>query len=125
MNTRAEAALAGLLEEAAQSMQRLAGGMAVCTFSRAGVPVPGIKYAEGRWAALRETQRKAAADEDLAGTAARVASVWEAALRRGREANSGKDWIAYYTGGVDALAEFNELVTGGSPSGAQRLARRP
>jgi hypothetical protein len=34
--------LDALLEDAAVTLGRLAGGAAVCTFSRAGVPVPGI-----------------------------------------------------------------------------------
>ncbi len=109
--TAAEAAiLEGLLEDAAQSMQRLSGGMAVCTFTRAGKAVPGVKYAEGRWAALRETHRKVSATHSVADVVAQVSTTWQPALLRSRERNAGADWIAYYTGGLDALAELADRV---------------
>jgi hypothetical protein len=112
MNATEMTVLSGLLEEAAQSMQWLSAGMAVCTFARAGKPVPGAKYAEGRWAALRETQRKASANQNLTAVLAQVTTTWESALGRGREARTGPDWIAYYTGGLDALAELTDRSAG-------------
>ncbi|HSN12855.1 MAG TPA: hypothetical protein VLS51_12180, partial [Propionibacteriaceae bacterium] len=88
------AVLEGLLDDAAQTMQRLSGGMAVCTFTRAGKPVPGVKYAEGRWAALRETHRRYAAVPSMADLVADVTTTWRSALDRARERAAGADWLA-------------------------------
>lgn len=112
MNASQTTVLPGLLEEAAKSMQRLSGGMAVCTLTRSGKPVQGVKYAEGRWAALRETERKASADQELTDVLAQVTTTWQSALRRGRETRTGPEWIAYYTGGLDALAELTDRSGG-------------
>lgn len=101
--------LDALVEHAARILHEAAGGAAVCTFTKAGVPVPGIKYAEGRWAALREVQRArrsspaAATSADLAATALLA---WQTALDRAEGAGSGADWLAYRHGGVDALADL-------------------
>ena len=40
-------------------LETAAGGGAVCAFTKAGIPVPGIKYAEGQWAALQEVAQLA------------------------------------------------------------------
>lgn len=110
MSAAADRALAGLLDEASRTMQRLAGGTAVCTFTRAGTPVPGMKHAEGRWAALRQVQRSAASGAPLAAEAARVRGEWAASLDRARERRSGRDWLAYYAGGVDALDDLADAA---------------
>lgn len=98
--------LDGLLESAARDLQRLSGGAAVCTFTRAGVPVPGIKYAEGRWAALRELQRELTRDSTDTTTARAALTRWTDALGTLRDRGAGADWIAYRTGGVDALTDL-------------------
>nr|NLI51182.1 hypothetical protein [Propionibacterium sp.] len=126
---RAAEVLAGLLDEAARSLQRLAGGAAVCTFTRAGQPVPGIKYAEGRWAALRETQRRATVsappggtagvDDPVLATAAEVRATWAKNLQRAHERKAGPDWIAYHTGGLDALADLALHAAPGGRLGGQ------
>jgi hypothetical protein len=101
--------LDALVDDAARSLHEAAGGAAVCTFTKAGVPVPGIKYAEGRWAALREVQRAtrsapaAATSADLAATAL---VTWQAALDRVLSTGGGADWLAYRHGGVDALTDL-------------------
>jgi hypothetical protein len=78
----------------------------VCDLSRAGVPAPEVKHAEGRWAALREVQRGARGTDD-AGTAARALAIsWSADLERLRRSDAGPDWIAYRTGGLAALREL-------------------
>lgn len=102
--------LEALTEEAATSMSRLAGGAAVCTFTRAGIAVPGIKYAEGRWAALREVHRGAGPSDDDARAAAESSLVtWRTQLAAVEERGAGRDWIAYRTGGVDALTELLDV----------------
>ncbi len=95
--------LDALLQDASLTLARLAGGAAVCTFSRAGVPVPGIKYAEGRWAALREVQRSTSAGGDPVTAAASALSSWIGQLDSAVSRGQGRDWVAYRSGGVDAL----------------------
>jgi len=105
------------LSHASEDMQRLAGGAAVCTFTRSGRAVPGIKYAEGRWAALRELQRlTAGADEAAAATAiAERTTAWQVQLDALVQRGAGADWIAYRTGGVDALHDLSTARGASSP----------
>lgn len=65
--------------------------------------MPGIKYPEGAWAALREVKRAGRAGGDLAERAIAVRAKWQADLASHERRGSGPDWIAYLTGGVDAL----------------------
>lgn len=95
-----------LVVAAAEALDAASGGNAVCTFTRAGAPVPGIKYAEGRWAALREVQRTVAAGAPLGDAVARVARGWADALAALRSRGAGTDWIAYRSGGSDALGDL-------------------
>lgn len=99
-----------MVDAAAEEMARLAGGMAVCTFTKAGKPVLGIKYAEGRWASLRELQRAVAKGTTHADAAAEAAESWRKKLTALEDRGANKDWIAYHHGGVDALAEFAETM---------------
>ncbi|MBI1375877.1 MAG: hypothetical protein GC157_00105 [Frankiales bacterium] len=110
MSATLDERLDALLELAARDMDRLAGGAAVCTFTRAGVPVPGIKYAEGRWAALRELHRARRRSPDDGSLADGILGTWRDQLAALRERGAGPDWIAYRTGGVDALTELLEAA---------------
>lgn len=105
------------LAHASEDMQRLAGGAAVCTFTRSGRAVPGIKYAEGRWAALRELQRLTAGtdDEQTTGTIAERTAAWQSQLDALVHRGAGTDWIAYRTGGVDALHGLSTARGASSP----------
>ncbi len=108
--------LDALVDDAARSLHEAAGGAAVCTFTKAGVPVPGIKYAEGRWAALREVQRahrRAPAGTTSTDLAAGALTTWQAALDRLESSGGGADWLAYRHGGVDALTDL--LATTAEP----------
>lgn len=100
------AALAARLAASTADLQRLGAGAAICTFSRAGVAVPGLKYTEGRWAALRQVQRSPLFERDSAGAVAEVVADWADDLTRQQARQAGPDWIAYRTGGLDALAEL-------------------
>lgn len=93
-----------LIADAVTLMQERAGGASVCAMSRAGKPVPGVKYAEGRWAALREVQR-AARTRPIEDALAAASATWSASLGRAESTGMGRDWVAYYSGGVDALEE--------------------
>jgi hypothetical protein len=106
--------LAALLADALHRLDEAAGGAAVCGLTKAGVAVPGIKYAEGRWAALREVERErgrgadvtATADAATAEASATALVVWSDALERAVATSAGADWLAYRHGGVDALTDL-------------------
>jgi len=116
MSTPTTDLLDALLEDAAVTLGRLAGGAAVCTFSRAGVPVPGIKYAEGRWAALREVQRATSRGAALETASATALVTWGAQLESAVARAAGRDWVAYRTGGVDALGLLIESTATAPPT---------
>lgn len=101
-----------MIAEAADEMARLAGGTAVCTFTKAGTAVPGIKYAEGRWASLRELERAVAKGTTHEEATIKGAKSWQEQLTAMQERGANKDWTAYYHGGVDALSEFADVLAG-------------
>jgi len=78
--------------------------------------MPGIKYPEGAWAALREVKRAARAGGDLGELAVAVRAKWQADLTSHEQRGSGPDWIAYITGGVDALDGLLDADGDGSGS---------
>ena len=96
-----------LRADARSGLDAAAGGAAVCVFTRAGTPVPGIKYHEGRWAALTEVARRCRrTGEDPGRVAVEVRTGWSEDLDRLRRRAAGPDWIAYREGGLDALDEL-------------------
>ncbi len=101
-----------MIADAAEEMARLAGGTAVCTFTKAGTAVPGIKYAEGRWASLRELERAVAKGTTHEEATTKGAKSWQDQLTAMQERGANKDWTAYYHGGVDALNEFADVLAG-------------
>ncbi|MEZ5114947.1 MAG: hypothetical protein R2737_01655 [Candidatus Nanopelagicales bacterium] len=98
------ATLEGALARARADLQASAGGAAVCTFTRAGIPVPSVKLHEGAWAALSEVRRQGRRGRDpLEQVAQDVRSRWAADLELRRQRDAGPDWVAYLLGGVEAL----------------------
>lgn len=97
------AELTARLDEAAATLDAAAGSASLCTLSRAGVPMPGIKYPEGAWSALREVAREVPSSGDVCASAQAVRQRWGNDLALHEQRGSGLDWIAYLTGGVDAL----------------------
>jgi hypothetical protein len=91
------------LERASSALDAAAGTSSLCSLSRAGVPMPGLKYPEGAWAALREVKRRARSGADVSVSASEVLERWRADLVSHEQRGSGPDWIAYLTGGVDAV----------------------
>ena len=112
------AAIDARADGAAAAMTSATEGASLCSVSRTGERIPGVKYPEGRWAAmraLRRALRQAGTDAD----AAVAAEVAIAALRaewggdlEARRAAGQDNWIAYRLGGVDALAEVADLLRG-------------
>jgi len=105
------ALLDDLLSAAIRALDASTGGVAMCTFTKARVAVPGMKYAEGRWAALREVRRASIATGSVQGATADARSAWRAAIDRAAVDGVGPDWIAYRCGGVDALDELTASLT--------------
>jgi hypothetical protein len=107
VNERDDARLALMLAEAEAGLAAAAGGAAVCVFTKAGTPVPGIKYHEGRRAALKEVARLSGrTSRGAADAAADVRASWAEDLERLTLRDAGPDWIAYRQGGLDALADL-------------------
>ena len=98
------AALDRLLREAERDMAAVAGDTAVCVFTKAGRAVPGLKYHEGRRAALGDVARRSRRTErEPVDVATELLPTWESDLRRLTEKAAGPAWIAYTQGGIDAL----------------------
>jgi hypothetical protein len=99
----AETVLSGHVDAAERALDAAAGSSSLCSLSRAGIAIPGIKYPEGAWAALREVKRATGGQGDVAVATAQVRQRWAADLALHQERSSGSDWVSYLTGGVDAI----------------------
>jgi hypothetical protein len=100
------------VERATVALDAATGSSSLCSLSRSGVPMPGIKYPEGAWAALRDAQRAVRSGGDPRGQISAVRDRWRADLVSHQQRGSGPDWIAYLTGGVDALDGLWESASG-------------
>lgn len=97
---------------AAEAMTAATEGASLCSVSRSGEQIPGVKYPEGRWAALREYSRALRRPgAELETTLVELREVWERDLSR-RQESGQQNWVHYRLGGVDALAEVAELLAG-------------
>jgi len=124
MNHPVPAELQRLIEEATAGLDAAARGVPVCVATKAGKPAPGVKYHEGRWAALTEVARRCRrTTEDAAEVASDVRRAWDDELRRLTEHAAGADWVAYREGGADALAELLSLTE--NPGTAQASPAAP
>ena len=90
--------LARFLETAEADLHAASGGAPLCKVSMTGTTGQSVKYFEGRWAALREVQRGADAQE--------VFNRWRKEYERHQQVDSGQAWLHYSAGGVDALFEL-------------------
>lgn len=103
------------IDEAARLMQARSSGQAVCALTKAGASVPGVKYVEGRWAALREVHRVVRAGRELASAAEAAERSWAEHLALLQARGASQDWIAYRSGGMDALIELRADIDAGQP----------
>ena len=94
------------LSTAIRALDTSTGGVAMCTFTKAGIAVPGMKYAEGRWAALRDVRRTSVTTGSVQRAVAAARTSWRARSDRAADDGAGPDWIAYWSGGIDALDEL-------------------
>ena len=109
VRAREQAALAALAQAT--------GDTSLCALSRAGASHPAAKFHEGAVSALagvrRTVTRQPATSPAEAVAAARAGWEENAAL-----AGRGRDWAAYYAGGVEALDLLADSVT--APGGVPR-----
>lgn len=110
MSTTPAELLDALVTAAAAGLQGADCGAPVCAADRDNRPVAGVKRSEGRWAALRGIQRETGRGADLVAALDRARQRWRADLARHSGRGSGRDWVAYCEGGVEALDELAELV---------------
>jgi len=103
------------ISEAEETLSAAAGSASLCTVSRSGTPMPGVKYPEGAWVALRDVRRAAAPTGDIGAAVDALRAQWATDLARRTKVGSGADWIAYLTGGLDALDELADRLV--SPGG--------
>jgi hypothetical protein len=97
-------------DAAAAAMASATDGASLCSVSRSGERIPGVKYPEGRWAAMRALRRALRrADAEAGAAIAALRAEWADDLAARR--STGQDnWIAYRLGGVDALDEVAALA---------------
>lgn len=107
--------LDALVAHAAADLQGADAGAPVCASDRHNRSVAAVKRAEGRWAALRGAQRQIGRGAEPGATLQDAHQRWQADLARHLAKGSGREWVAYCTGGVEALAELIESVPGRDP----------
>lgn len=95
--------LDGEIALAAATMTVELGDESMCTVHKDGRVTGGLKYQEGRLHALAEARRLAGSD-DLDSALQGLVARWQTELdrRRGSESPS-LPWVAYATGGVEAV----------------------
>ena len=106
--------LAERVAEAARELQDGFDGRSSCALAKAGRSAGSRKAVEGRWAALRELQRRTETGESSSLAAAQLLHTWTADLHRHQANGSSADWITYRAGGVAALTEW--LAAEGVPA---------
>jgi len=98
--------------DAVSHLTALAGDASMCAIGRSGRSFPAAKYHEGRQSGagdVRRALRRWSADGALAdAVVADVRQRWQQTLD-GAQAK-GPDWVAYATGGLDALAEITAAL---------------
>ena len=114
--------------DATTHLTALAGDASMCAIGRSGRSVPAAKYHEGRQAAAGQARRLLrdspggtsagspagctspsemdGARDSVAQALAGVTSDWQQMLADAEA--KGPDWVAYATGGLDALAEISD-----------------
>lgn len=95
-----------------EDLTSASGDASLCSISKSAGPVPGIKYLEGRMAAVMEIRRSTSRGADAVSAVADAHTTWSRRLHDAERNAMSRDWTAYYAGGVDQLAELAaELAT--------------
>jgi hypothetical protein len=98
------------IARAEATLDAAAGSASLCTVSRSGTPMPGVKYPEGAWVALRDVRRSMTSAGGIEAALREVRQRWASDLAHHTAAGSGPDWLSYLTGGLDALDALAENV---------------
>jgi hypothetical protein len=93
--------------DAVRHLTLLAGDASMCAIGRSGRSFPAAKYHEGRQSAAGQVRRALRRDPDAGpGVIDAVRAQWQQTLATAEA--KGRDWVAYATGGLDALGEITE-----------------
>ena len=94
-----------ILADTERDLVAAVGNSSLCAIGKSGDRLDGVKYLEGRSVALREFRRQL---RDTGGAEAQreAEQRWRDHLQTVLERNMGPDWVAYRTGGVDALSDL-------------------
>ena len=105
------------ITEIEQSLSVKTSGRAICRLQKDGIATHGIKYDEGRYAALRKCRRLLSSDPEAEMSPAilaqlqREAEEWQRMLQiYQHKPEKPIQWIAYTQGGVDAMMEVQTLL---------------
>lgn len=103
------------LAAAEQAVMASTGGAAWCQLQRDGRVTGGVKYDEGRLAALMAARRRlrSADPATWAQVLAEELAQWQQALAEVQaQPKPAMPWLAYRQGGVDALTALQEAAAG-------------
>lgn len=98
--------------DAVRHLTALAGDASMCAIGRSGRSFPAAKYHEGRQSGAGDV-RRAVRGSTLEAALEDVRQRWQQTLA-GAEAK-GPDWVAYATGGLDAVAEITAALRPSDP----------
>lgn len=102
-NDPVRSAIAQRMAAVEAELTEAAGSASLCSLSRSGGRVDGVKHLEGRMAALMECRRHVAGADEPARELDAISSRWRWELEASRTNDRGPSWIAYHAGGVDEL----------------------
>jgi len=106
--------------DAVRHLTALAGDASMCAIGRSGRSFPAAKYHEGRQAAASQVRRAVRSGAPRSGAPqsaddvpvtepqvlADVRGQWQQTLESAQ--SKGPDWVAYATGGLDALSDITD-----------------
>jgi len=93
--------------DAVHHLTLLAGDASMCAIGRSGRSFPAAKYHEGRQAASGQVRSALRRDPDAGQEVlATLEGQWRETLASAQA--QGRDWVAYASGGLDALGELSE-----------------
>ena len=102
--------------DAVRHLTALAGDASMCAIGRSGRSFPAAKYHEGRQSGAtdaRRALRREPTDAAVDGVLEDVRQRWQQTLSDAEA--KGPDWVAYATGGLDALAEITAALRPSNP----------
>ena len=118
-STPRAALLATVEQRRTQALMRMeaeVGSKGLCTISRAGLSMPALKYDEGAASAMADLRRvllntvERAEESALLAAIAQVRDTWRQSPAQ-RLAQTSEDWLAYATGGEDALSSLLDATS--------------